>query len=330
MRSIHSFKQRLGALACSVLAPVALAQTSGQEGSERLKRIQQAAHHLNYVGVYAYQQGGLIESSQIVHQFDGKDERERIELLNGAPREYLRLNQEVQSFILEERTVLREKQRVDRFPALLLANAQALDTNYSVHDLSQNLRIAGRPCQLVDVLAKDVHRFSYRLCVDTETQLLLKAQTLNHQGAVIEQVAFTQVSIGQEVPPHMLAPSWSTQGWAQLEVPQKVVDLKAQGWRVAPPPGYAISTQVTRAFAEQKHVQQMVLSDGLATISIFIEPYLREKSEYKPQGAAQMGSVSIYGIKIANFWLTVLGEVPVATLEQLAQTIQYVSVADKK
>ena len=327
--STRSFK-RLAALAVSVLALGAAAQASGQEGAERLKRIQQAAHHLNYAGVFAYQQGGLIESSLIVHQFDGKDERERIELLNGAPREYLRLNQDVQSLIPEERTVLREKQRVDRFPALLLANEQALDTNYSVRDLPQNLRIAGRPCQLVDVIAKDAHRYSYRLCVDTESQLLLKAQTVNHHGVVIEQVAFTQVSIGQEVTPQMLAPSWSTDGWAQVDVPQKEVDLKAQGWRVVPPPGYAISTQVTREFADQKHVQQMVLSDGLATISIFIEPYLNERSEYKPQGAAQMGSVNIYGIKVANFWLTVLGEVPAATLEQLAQSIQYVSVAGKK
>jgi sigma-E factor negative regulatory protein RseB len=73
-----------------------------------------------------------------------------------------------------------------------------------------------------------------------------------------------------------------------------------------------------------------VLSDGLATISIFIEPYLSERSEYLPLGAAQSGSVNIYGVRIANYWLTVLGEVPASTLEQLAQSIQYMSVASPR
>lgn len=328
-----SMRIRLTRRAIGVVLGALLSGVSVQacaQNPDLLKLIQRAAHTLNYAGVFAYQQGGLIESSLIVHQFDGKDEKERIELLNGAPREYIRLNQEVLSLIPENKTVMRERQRTDRFPALLLANEQALDANYSVRTLSQVLRVAGRPCELVDVVAKDAHRYSYRLCVDTQTQLLLKAQTVNHHGVVIEQVAFTQVSIGQDISPSMLEPSWPTEGWSQVDVPQKDVDLKAQGWRVVPPPGYEVSAQVLREFSENRQVQQMVLSDGLATISIFIEPYSNERSEYKPQGAAQMGSVNIYGLKVANFWLTVLGEVPAATLEQLAQSIQYVSAADSK
>ena len=298
--------------------------------SKLLTQIQQAAHTLNYAGVFAYQQGGAIESSRIIHAFDGKDETEKLELLDGPAREYLRRNEDVQCLIPEQKTVLLEKQRGDRFPGLLLANTQSIDANYSVRPLSQPMRVAGRVCQLIDVVPRDTSRYGYRLCVDTESSLLLKAQTVNAQGVVIEQVAFTQISIGSAIPQTLLEPSWPTAGWAVLEPVQKTVDLKALGWNIVAPAGYTATSQTQQLFAENKLVHQMVLSDGLATISIFIEPYLNERSDYKPLGAAQVGSVNLYGVKVANFWLTVLGEVPASTLEKFAQSIQYAPAAASK
>jgi len=298
--------------------------------SKLLSQIQQAAHTLNYAGVFAYQQGGAIESSRIVHVFDGKDETEKLELLDGPAREYLRRNEDVQCLIPEQRIVQLEKQRGDRFPGLLLANTQSIDANYSVRPLSQPMRVAGRVCQLIDVVPRDTARYGYRLCVDTESSLLLKAQTVNAQGVVIEQVAFTQIAIGSAIPQQLLEPSWPTAGWTVLEPVQKKVDLKALGWNIAAPAGYTPTSQTEQLFADNKRVHQMVLSDGLATISIFIEPYLNERSDYKPLGAAQVGSVNLYGVKVANFWLTVLGEVPASTLEKFAQSIQYAPAAVSK
>ncbi len=335
------------ALLCAALGVLLLASTGWQTAraestrpawlgesteydSKLLMQIQQAAHKLNYVGVFAYQQGSDIESSRIVHACDGTNEQERIELLNGTPREYLRLNKSVQCLIPEEKKIVRERERGDRFPGLLLSNSESIDANYQVRVLPQPLRVAGRQCQLIDVLPRDANRYGYRLCVDTESQLLLKAQTVTREGVVVEQVAFTQVTIGQEIPEKMLKPSWSTEGWSVVESRQRNVDLGALGWRFTAPSGFTPSSQSEQVFDGDKLVHQLVLSDGLATISIFIEPYLKERSEYKPVGAAQIGSVNIYGIKVANFWLTVLGEVPASALEQLAQSIQYVPAAKSK
>lgn len=106
--------KRLGILlALGLCAGASVAQT--QSGAAVLRQIQEAARQLNYVGVYAYQQGDFIESSRITHQFDGKQERERVEVLDGAPREYLRVDDEVQCLIPEQKTILRERQRGDRF-----------------------------------------------------------------------------------------------------------------------------------------------------------------------------------------------------------------------
>jgi sigma-E factor negative regulatory protein RseB len=321
--------KRLGALlTVGVCAWVQVAQA--QSGADVLRQIQEAARQLNYVGVYTYQQGDHIESSRITHQFDGKHEKERIEVLDGAPREYLRTDDEVQCLLPEQKTVLRERQRGDRFPGLLRIDPKSIENNYSVSVGAVALRVAGRHCRPVEVMPRDSHRYGYRLCADTESSLLLKAQMIDERGTVIEQIAFTQVTIDAEISDAMLVPAWPTKDWHTVRTQHQKIDLAALGWRVNAPPGYVSTSEVTREFADRKHVHQLVLSDGLATISIFIEPYLPERSEYVPQGAAQSGSVNIYGVRIANYWLTVLGEVPASTLEQLAQSIQYMSVASPR
>ena len=301
-----------------------------QSGATVLRQIQEAARQLNYVGVYAYQQGDHIQSSRITHHFDGKQEKERIEVLDGAPREYLRTDDEVQCLMPEQQTVLSERQRGDRFPGLLRIDPQSIENNYSVSVGAVPLRVAGRACQPIEVIPRDAHRYGYRLCADTTSNLLLKAQMVDDRGAVVEQIAFTQIEIGAAISEAMLMPTWPTNDWQTVRTQHQKIDLASLGWRVTPPPGYVSTSEVTREFADRKPVHQLVLSDGLATISIFIEPYLSERSEYLPQGAAQSGSVNIYGVRVANYWLTVLGEVPASTLEQLAQSIQYMSVASPR
>jgi sigma-E factor negative regulatory protein RseB len=70
-----------------------------------------------------------------------------------------------------------------------------------------------------------------------------------------------------------------------------------------------------------------VLSDGLAAISVFIEPYDKKRNSSQPHGAYRRGAINVYGTRVADFWVTALGEVPAATLEQLAKATEYVPPA---
>jgi sigma-E factor negative regulatory protein RseB len=335
LASASAFSQTSPSQDASPIAPQAVPSTTSplseqSEVGQIVRQIQQAARTLNYVGVFAFQQGERFESSRITHFFDGKNEKERIEVLDGLPREYLRVNDEVQGLMPDRKLVLLERQRGDRFPGLLLNQAQTLEKNYSLRLAPDLLRIAGRSCRGIEITPRDTHRYGYRLCADLETNLLLKAQMVGPEGVVIEQVAFTQVTIGADITEAMLAPTWITTDWRTVRAQHAKVDLFAQGWRIPAPAGYVATSQLERIFSNNKRVNQLILSDGLATISIFIEPYQPERSEYEPQGAARSGSVNIFGIKVANFWLTVLGEVPAATLEQLAQSVQYIPSAPKR
>ncbi len=295
-----------------------------------LRKIQQAAHQLDYTGVFTYQQDSSIESSRITHAHDGKDERERIEVLDGEPLEYVRVNDEVQCLIPGHRTVLIERQRADRFPGLLLSDAKSIDSNYGLNVLSEPYRVAGRECRQIEIRPRDAHRHGYRLCADSETHLLLKAQTIAHDGNVLEQISFTQIEIGGPIAASQLAPGYVTKDWTLVRPQLNAVNLAELGWRIPAPPGFVSTLQVARVFSEDRPVNQLVLSDGLSTISIFIEPYQNARSEYHVPGAARIGSVNVFGIKVANFWLTVLGEVPAGTLAQLAQSIQYVQATGKQ
>lgn len=336
------FRKRVwaaGAIATALLMangsmPVVLAQTTTHSASSSqpdfsqhtriLDQIQQAARTLDYSGTFTYQQGPVIESSRIAHLVSDGVEREKLEVLDGMQREYLRVNDEVQCLIPEHRMVLLEKQRRDRFPGLLLSDASRLSALYQVQVEPKPHRVAGRSCRVINIVPKDDNRYGYRLCADSENALLLKAQMIDHQGNVLEQVAFTHINIGEPPSPDRLAPSWSTQGWTIQKPEKKPVSLSKLGWRIQPPPGYELALEFERSFAHGKTAHQAVLSDGLATISIFIEPYLIERSDaYQPQGAARYGAVNLHGARVGNFWLTAMGEVPAETLLRLTQSIQY-------
>jgi len=288
-----------------------------------LGHIQQAARQQDYAGVFMYQQGELMQSSRVVHVIDGTGERERLEILDGQPREYLRHNGDVQCLLPERKTVLLEQRRGDRFPGLLLGDPADLARYYEVRASSKLHRVADRQCRVLTIEPRDALRYGYRLCADVETNLLLKAQTLDDTRAVVEQVAFTSIRMGNDVDPAELSSRWSTRGWKVHEHDMKPVDLAAAGWRIPAPAGFVTMMQLARPMGPAT-VSQLVLSDGLAAISVFIEPYDARRHNHPPEGLARRGAVNIYGTRIADFWLTALGEVPAATLEQLADSIEYV------
>ncbi|WP_412778703.1 MucB/RseB C-terminal domain-containing protein [Bordetella ansorpii] len=301
-------------------------EDASRDSVQLLSDIQQAARKQDYAGVFIYQQGETMQSSRVVHLIDGTGERERLEILDGQPREYLRHNEGVQCLLPESKTVLVEPRRGDRFPGLLLGNPADLARHYDIRASDKLHRVADRQCRIITISPRDALRYGYRLCADVSTNLLLKAQTLDSSRKIVEQVAFTSLRLGSDVDPSLLNSRWNTRDWKVIEASMKPVDLSTQGWRIPQPDGFAIVMQVARAMG-QANVSQLVLSDGLAAISVFIEPYDSQRHSHPPAGLARRGAINIYGTRVADFWLTALGEVPVATLQQLAGSIEYVPQA---
>ncbi len=313
-------------LVCSLASwGCALAQASEPvDAATLLDRIQQAAQRQNYVGSYVHQQGNQVQASRVTHVADRGGEHEKLELMDGQPREFIRHNDDVRCYLPDSKLILAEKRaRYDSFPALLTSPPVDLERYYQL--LFEGVdRIAGHAARRVLLKARDGQRYGYRLWFDRDTDLLLKAQTLNEQGGVIEQVAFTDVAIGGAIEPARLKPSTSnTDGW-RIETNRMVpVDLAQAGWSVTQPvAGFRKVMEVRRAFGGREDIGQMVYSDGLAVISIFIEPAAPHDAQ---AGEASKGPVNVVTERHGDFWLTIVGDAPASSVRDMARQIDYKS-----
>lgn len=296
-----------------------------------LDRIQQAAQQQNYAGTFVYQRGGYVESSRIVHfATKGEGEYEQIESLDGKPRKLLRHDDDLYTFVPERHLcVVERRQNRDSFPALLGASGAQVLTVYDAKLLGDD-RVAGVDARVVELVPKDAYRFPYKLWVDPKTGLLLRSQTLDADGHVLEQVAFSQLRIGAATVSEknaIAAGIRNLAGWTVVRPPVAPVDMAGQGWRIAPTvAGFREIREVQRPMAARDpgeppiSVDQAVFTDGLSTISIFIEP---AKNNTRKAGAGSTGATHVLVTRRGDFWITALGEVPQATLQQFTTAIEY-------
>ena len=308
-----------GVLGSLLTAGSALAQVDA--AAQVLQRIQEAARTLDYEGVFAYQQNGQMQSFRITHRFDGVNEDERLEVLDNAQREFFRHNDAVRCLIPDRKTVLIEPKRQARFPALLMSDPVEFSLYYDMRRSEDPGRVAGRSCVKLDIVPKDDLRPQFRLCADEKTGLLLKAQVLEASGRVSQQVAFTLVQIGQSIDDSVFVPPWNTDDWKVINREHIAIDLDSLGWKYTVPSGYKVSQQARRIFQDGREVDQIILTDGLASISIFIEPYQENLSQHHSAGPRHMGSVNLFGKRVEDSWVMIVGEVPAVTIQIVADSI---------
>lgn len=292
---------------------------------ELLQQAQQAARNTDYAGVFTYTERGTMRSSRIIHVVDGTGERERLEVLDGSPREFIRHNETQLCLIPEKHLVLVDKARTDRFPSLFLGNTDAIVDYYELFFSEGDItRVAGRECQLIHVEPRSDDRYGYKFCVDTETKLLIKVQTVSGQD-VIDEIAFTMLQTGANVVSEGLDPSWDTSEWEKVQISTRDIDVTESGWRIQPPPGFSFTRQLARPMKSGDAVKHVVLSDGLATISVFIEAFdAANQIRTLQKGAMRNGAINVYGTRIGNHWLTAVGIIPARTLQTIAEQTQYV------
>ena len=297
-----------------------------------IQAVRQAAQRVNYHGTVVYQAGGEMRSSRITHMFDGTHSHERIQTLDGKPREYIRrrssASDQVQCLIPETRRIVVEQRNVEEsFPGLSSASPEEILERYTLK-LGDIERVAGIECQMLTLEPKDNARYGYRLWVDRASGLLLRAQTLNERREVIEQIAFTDVRIGERIDRAKLRPAWSTEGWSIERSDYRSADLSQHGWLVPSPAGFRKTREVARRIGGSD-AMQAVFSDGLATVSVFIEPHSPLSA---PGAASQMpsgdalqihGPTSAFSRRVGDSLVTVVGEVPPSTVRAVAASVEF-------
>lgn len=338
MRQPQILRSRYALVLCAFFALNVTAATpksaaSNKEALAWLTKVQSAAQNLNYSGTFVYQQGSQVRTSRIAHALEGKNEVEKLEVLDGTPREYIRRNDEITYIAPESKTLLIEKRVLkDIFPSVLTAHPGRLSSYYVV-TVGPGQRVAGYDTKQIVLKPKDGFRYGYKLLAEKSTGLLLKMQTMNETGAVLEQIAFTQLSIGA-VPSAKLRPNVAdTRGWRVENA--VTTQISKSDWKVKTlPPGFKKVREMKRLLSNpeatdtsggklspgsSREVSQMVFSDGLATVSVFVEAAAAGRTE----GALHQGAMNILSKRQDNFWLTIVGEVPSATIRKIAGSIEF-------
>jgi sigma-E factor negative regulatory protein RseB len=312
-------------LALLVCCGLTYAQTQGEAPAEAmtlLRRIYQATEKLSFTGTFVYQQGERTETSRITRLAAPGGAVERVEVLDGMPREIVRTRDTVRCYLPESQTVKVERRTGARaFPAMLPEQISDLVRNYDIAR-GEAMRIAGFDCEAVVLTPKDELRYGYSLWADVNTGMLLKARTFNHKGETVEQFSFAQLAIGnvsrEQVKSRHLARKWRVEDAAVAPA-----NLGRSGWKVGTElPGFRKIVEVTRKLGEARPAGQMVYSDGLAAVSVFIEPMSGRAETMRP-GPSSLGAFQIYTREVANHIITVVGEAPAASVQRIAAGVEF-------
>lgn len=296
------------------------------DGLYWLDRVVTAAHKLDYSGTFVFQSGALVETSRITHLVVAGREQERIEVLDGSPREVISSSNEVRCYLPESHTLIVEKRSHPRsFPALLPAVLGGLSEHYVIRKGALG-RIAGRESRAILLEPKDNLRYGHQFWVDVDSGLLLKAEILNQHNEPVETFAFTQLQIGGAIDRESLTSKYAQQAgdWQVHNVRATERRGEDSAWRFKVRlPGFSKLTEMMREERPNAPASlHIMFSDGLAAISVFIDSVPAGQPKKTDLGMIAMGATNIYRRVVAGHLLVIMGEVPRATLKRFGDGIE--------
>lgn len=302
------------------------ALASPEEARRWLARMTEALATRNYDGLFTHSTAAQSETMRIVHRMENGRSLERLVSLDGSGREIIRTREEVHAYLPDRRVVLVEP-RTDKGSLVkaLPAPGARLDTFYEV-EIQKGQRLLGREVQVVEIRPKDSFRYGYRLWLDRETAMPLRSVVGDGRGRPVEQIIFSRLEIKDRIAAADTQPAVDATGfrWIRNEPGQaRYARAVAPGWRpTRVPPGFSLVTSRLQAMpGSPMPAQHLIFSDGVAAISIFIEP----GAGPAPAGAAAMGSANMFTTRIEGHAVTAVGEVPADTVRQIATSIVPVS-----
>lgn len=296
-----------------------------------LQRVQAAATQRSYQGTLVVTGAGSISSARVTHYCEGQQSYERVDMLDGQPRRVLRKNDEMLTLWPAAKVARVEpREFVQSFPALLKGSEEQLLDRYELRSEGAG-RLAGHEAAVYLLRPRDEHRFAQRLWSEQRTGLLLRVDVLAPDGRVLETSAFSELTLGAKAKPESVkAALRQLDGWQVLRPVHQRTVLEAEGWQLnVPVPGFRQTSCVKRqleATAAEAPVQaatdvvQAVFSDGLTHVSVFIEPLQADR--HRP-GSATTGATHTWMQPVGGtYWVTVMGDVPMATLKQFAGALE--------
>jgi sigma-E factor negative regulatory protein RseB len=316
-------RPQLLATVCVAFATLCVPPVAAQDNEPHawLDKMAGAVQTTNYEGTVIRMQNGKIESLTVVHVVSDGVIREKVILQEGNGLEIIRNGNEVQCILPDKKSVLVEEWNDQ---SKLFSSLPSSDIRFgSEYDVSivREERVAGRMAVMLAIRPHDEYRFGHRLWLDRETGFPLQTKLMDADGEPIEQVKFAAISLDEEIHANALAPSMNTESFRWFTQPKRKINHNVVSpWQSDElPAGFrVVSTHEENLSGRDANVIHILYSDGLANVSVFIEPAIDKKFAKR----SRVGASNSYSLQIDGFQVTAVGEVPAATVEQIASSMQ--------
>ncbi len=301
------------ALALGFAATPAFAES----GQEWLDRMAAALNNASYIGEFVSESADRTEKLAITHRVRDGVVSERLVSLSGNGRELVRENDEVVVYLPDQRLAIIERRsgRSDLMGVLPQFEG-SMASWYKIDYVGREATPFG-PTAVVTVRPLDGYRFGYRLWIDVDSHLPVRSDLSDGAGRVIERLRFTKLDFVNDIPDAAFEPALdrSKLRWVR-QSPQ--VEDETPAWRAAQvPPGFRLSVSGMQAVAGAgAPVSHLVYSDGLASVSVFIQA--PAPGQPPVQRSGRSGVASAFSTVVDGHQVTAVGEVPPRTLKFIA------------
>jgi sigma-E factor negative regulatory protein RseB len=292
-------------------------QAADESAEEWLKAMLAASKDVSFSGHSVLLSSGRLVSLKVYHAPIDGEVWERVVHMSGEPAEIIRQGGAVYCLHPRQSTGMAVKSPLGRWSALDQGMQEI--ARYYRFDRAGVERVAGRDAVRLNLSPLDSHRYGYSLWLDAKSGVILRSQTLPPNGDALEIFEYVSISFGEPLTQADFEPG---QGLTRSQVSRDSVSndqaSPAEHW--APewlPEGFVESQRVAR-FEGQGQVSTRAFTDGLASFTVFHEP------QSKPVSA----NVSAHGATVAvhhnipGAMITVVGEIPMATAERIAESVK--------
>lgn len=295
-----------------------------------LARMEQAVETMSYEGTFVHIAGGTMETMQVVHRVKDGQVTERLFSRDQPGREVIRNDEKVTCIFADQRAVLVEQRKTrERSPlrAALPRYSTELDRWYEFREGGSGRKL-GRVVRLIEILPRDSLRYGHRLWLDEATAMPLKVQLVDSSGRTVEEVQFVSIQLPARITDERLEPAVELAGfsWYVQEGDEAATEVESDpGWTASGvPSGFRLTTARRQVLpGASQAVEHLVYSDGLASISVFVEPANSVDEALK--GASRIGGASAFSTVREGHQITAVGEVPASTVREVARSLRPVA-----
>ena len=286
-----------------------------------LEKSAKASQQLNYEGVFHSQSSSETNSTHVIHANIDNKEYCLLKMLDGAPNEVF-CSGDMVYVTSQDGLLIKKRKNQFLFPSILPSDINHLKKNYQL-SFGEKKRIADRMAQLIVLKAKDNFRFNYHIWIDDKNFLPLKLIVTDNKNKAIEQSTFTTITFNKQFKKDIfekninLSKIYITKNkFVENYVSNKFWSLKNL------PSGFKEVDLISRRVNGLNLLDyQLIFSDGLAYVSLFIRPISRG-TEPK-EGTVAIGSTNISARYQDGYQIMSVGMVPPETVNTFSGAIEF-------